>query len=84
MKALFKKTEVITVPYQDFVTYVGIIGPVEGVNMRPGKVHSVLVSECPHKTVQCIDVIFWGSRKDVNIAKASLLEYEYNRCNRFA
>lgn len=78
-----KKTEVITVPYQEFVEYVSIIGPVKGVNLRPGKIRSVVVRESPVRTVQVIDITFWGCKKDVNAAKAKLLEYEYNRCSRF-
>lgn len=81
---IFKKTDFITVPYMEFVEYVNVIGPVEGVNLRPGKIHNVLVSEAPRKTIQCIDIIFWGYRKDVNAAKAKLLEFEYSRCNRFS
>ena len=78
-----KKTEVITVPSQEFVEYVSIIGPVNGVNLRPGKIRSVVVRESPVRTVQVIDITFWGYKKDVNAAKAKLLEYEYNRCSRF-
>lgn len=84
MKTLFKKIEVITVPYMEFIDYIGVIGPIEGVNVRPGKVHTITTGEYPHKIVQCVDVVFWGSRKNVNVAKAKLLEYEYGRCNRFA
>lgn len=84
MDTLFKKAEVISVPYQELIEYIGIIGPVNGVNLRPGKVHQIVVRDCPRKAVQVIDIIFWGSRKNVNVAKAKLLEFEYNRCNRFS
>ena len=80
---IFKKTDFITVPVMEFVDYVGVIGPVEGVCLRPGKVRNHIVCEAPRKTVQYIDIIFWGYRKNVNAAKAKLLEFEYNRCNRF-
>lgn len=84
MITLFKKTEVITVPYQDFVDFVDIIGPVNGVNIRPGKVRTIVVSDYPRKTMQVIDIVFWGFRRNVNVAKAKLLDLEYSRCNRFS
>lgn len=80
---IFKKTDFITVPVMEFVDYVGVIGPVDGVCLRPGKIRNHIVCEAPRKTVQYIDIIVWGYRKNVNAAKAKLLEFEYNRCNRF-